>query len=108
MPATAIMSSVAILAALLLAIPAILIYRTVFSTQTNPGPTANSSEKKTESEDKPKTIMQPARTDLAPPKDDPFTLEQLKEYDGSDPSKKIYVAIKGMFPTIRKYIYASS
>ncbi|KAI0088119.1 progesterone binding protein [Irpex rosettiformis] len=39
--------------------------------------------------------MQPARTDLAPPKDDPFTLQQLKEFDGSDTDKPIYVAIKG-------------
>ncbi|KAI0338290.1 progesterone binding protein [Trametopsis cervina] len=39
--------------------------------------------------------MQAARTDLAPPKDDPFTQEQLKEFDGSDSSKPIYVAIKG-------------
>jgi len=46
--------------------------------------------------DKPlKTIMQAPRDDLAPPKDDPFTLEQLKQYDGSDPKKPIYVAIKG-------------
>ena len=41
------------------------------------------------------SVMQPPRTDLAPPKDDPFTVEQLKQYDGSDPSKPIYVAIKG-------------
>ncbi|EED79913.1 predicted protein, partial [Postia placenta Mad-698-R] len=30
-----------------------------------------------------------------PPRDDPITLEELKQYDGSDPSKPIYVAIKG-------------
>lgn len=42
-----------------------------------------------------KTIMQAPSEDLAPPKDDPFTLEQLKEYDGSDPSKPIYLSIKG-------------
>ncbi|KAF7376944.1 putative steroid-binding protein 3 [Mycena sanguinolenta] len=48
------------------------------------------------SEEKPvKSIMQPARDDLLPPKDDPFTLAQLKEFDGSDPSKPIYVSIKG-------------
>ncbi|KAF9522164.1 cytochrome b5-like heme/steroid binding domain-containing protein [Crepidotus variabilis] len=41
--------------------------------------------------------MQPARTDLAPPKDDPYTTEELKKFDGSDPSKPIYVAIKGSF-----------
>ncbi|KAJ3561113.1 hypothetical protein NP233_g10393 [Leucocoprinus birnbaumii] len=42
-----------------------------------------------------KSIMQPPREDLAPPKDDPFTTEELRQYDGSDPSKPIYVAIKG-------------
>ncbi|KAJ7779807.1 hypothetical protein B0H16DRAFT_1830183 [Mycena metata] len=35
------------------------------------------------------------RDDLAPPKDDPFTLAQLAEFDGSGPSKPVYVAIKG-------------
>jgi membrane-associated progesterone receptor component len=53
------------------------------------------------SDDKPlKTIMQAPRDDLAPPKDDPFTLEQLKQYDGSDPAKPIYVAIKGLFDSV--------
>ena len=42
-----------------------------------------------------KTVMQPPRPDLAPPKDDPFTTEQLKQFDGTDPTKPIYVAIKG-------------
>nr|GAT55727.1 cytochrome B5 [Mycena chlorophos] len=41
------------------------------------------------------TIMQPARTDLDPPKDDPYTLAQLAEFSGSDPSKPIYISIKG-------------
>lgn len=41
------------------------------------------------------SIMQAPSDNLAPPKDDPFTVEQLKQYDGSDPSKPIYVAIKG-------------
>lgn len=40
--------------------------------------------------------MQAPRDDLNPPKDDPFTLLQLKEFDGSDPSKPIYVSIKGI------------
>ncbi|KAG5724086.1 putative steroid-binding protein 3 [Termitomyces sp. T112] len=42
-----------------------------------------------------KSIMQPARDDLAPPKDDPYTTEELKKYDGSTPGLPIYVAIKG-------------
>jgi membrane-associated progesterone receptor component len=41
--------------------------------------------------------MQAERADLGPPKDDPFTLEQLKAFDGSDPERPIYVAIKGWF-----------
>ncbi|KAJ3716468.1 cytochrome b5-like heme/steroid binding domain-containing protein [Lentinula raphanica] len=39
--------------------------------------------------------MQPERTDLLPPKDDPFTLEDLRNYDGSVAGKPIYVSIKG-------------
>ncbi|KAF8980974.1 progesterone binding protein [Cyathus striatus] len=39
--------------------------------------------------------MQAPRDDLQPPKDDPFTSAQLREYDGSNASKPIYVAIKG-------------
>lgn len=47
--------------------------------------------------------MQPPRDDLDPPKDDPFTLDQLKEFDGSDNSKPIYVSIKGtVFDVTRK------
>ncbi|KAJ7230107.1 cytochrome b5 [Mycena pura] len=46
-------------------------------------------------EEKPKSIMQPAREDLAPPKDDPFTLAQLVEFSGAQPGKPIYVSIKG-------------
>lgn len=55
-----------------------------------------SSDNNTSSQDKPKSVMQPPSGDLAPPKDDPFTVEQLKAFDGSDPSKPIYVAIKGV------------
>ncbi|KAI6134641.1 cytochrome b5 [Pisolithus croceorrhizus] len=43
-----------------------------------------------------KTIMQPPRDDLDPPKRDPITLKELEEYDGSDPSRPIYVSIKGL------------
>lgn len=31
----------------------------------------------------------------SPPKDDPFTPEELAQYNGSDDSKPVYVAIKG-------------
>lgn len=40
-------------------------------------------------------VMQPPNENLAEPLDVPYTQEQLKEFDGSDPSKPIYVAIKG-------------
>ena len=42
-------------------------------------------------------IMQPPNENLAEPLDVPYTQEQLKEFDGSNPSKPIYVAIKGIF-----------
>lgn len=51
----------------------------------------------TATQEQPKTLMQAPSADLAPPKDDPFTLESLKEYDGTDESKPIYVSIKGVF-----------
>jgi hypothetical protein len=41
------------------------------------------------------SIMSQPATDLAPPKDDPFTAEQLKQFDGATPDTPIYVAIKG-------------
>ncbi|KZS98649.1 progesterone binding protein [Sistotremastrum niveocremeum HHB9708] len=39
-------------------------------------------------------MSQPASS-LPPPKDDPYTLAALKEFDGSNPSKPIFVSIKG-------------
>lgn len=76
---------------LALTIPALyLVYRHFYSSP------AISSERPEESHEKPaKSIMQAAREDLAPPKDDPYTPEQLKEFDGTKPGSKIYVAIKG-------------
>ncbi|GAA5823560.1 hypothetical protein JCM10212_003182 [Sporobolomyces blumeae] len=38
---------------------------------------------------------QPDAAHLAPPKDDPFTTDELKKYDGKDENLPIYVAIKG-------------
>ena len=55
----------------------------------------NQEDKSAEGSSEQKPVMQPPKSDLAPPKDDPFTVEQLKQYDGTDPSKPIYVAIKG-------------
>ncbi|KAG6853038.1 hypothetical protein C0991_007331 [Blastosporella zonata] len=50
-----------------------------------------------------KSIMQAAREDLAPPKDDPYTTDELKKYDGTAPGSLIYVAIKGtIFDVTRK------
>lgn len=47
----------------------------------------------------PKTIMQPPRDDLDPPKDDAFSLAALAAFDGAHPSEPIYVSIKGTQPT---------
>lgn len=90
------MTTFTIISALLLAIPALFIYRRLTA---RPATTTASASSPTDekSEEKPKTIMQAARDDLAPPKDDPFTLAQLTAFDGSDPSKPIYVAIKGAY-----------
>ncbi|GJJ16226.1 hypothetical protein Clacol_010522 [Clathrus columnatus] len=43
----------------------------------------------------PNTVMSAPASDLAPPKDDTFTLEQLAYYNGSDPNTPLYIAIKG-------------
>ena len=43
-------------------------------------------------------IMQSPSDNLTQPLGVPYTQEQLKEFDGSDPSKPIYVAIKGINP----------
>ncbi|RDB16257.1 putative steroid-binding protein 3 [Hypsizygus marmoreus] len=76
---------------LALAIPAVYIaYRQLYGSSQAPTLTTQDTAPKPQ-----KSIMQSTRDDLAPPKDDPFTLEQLKAYDGSTPGKPIYVAIKG-------------
>lgn len=43
---------------------------------------------------------------LAPPKDDPFTLDQLTQYDGTDASKPILLSIKGARPSHRSRMRA--
>ncbi|KAJ7648516.1 cytochrome b5-like heme/steroid binding domain-containing protein [Mycena rosella] len=82
---------------LLLLFPAVYLARRYIRAPSSTLPIpAGPAERDAEADDKPvKSIMQPARTDLAPPKDDPFTLAQLAPFDGSDPSKPIYVSIKG-------------
>ncbi|KAG5643306.1 hypothetical protein DXG03_001190 [Asterophora parasitica] len=80
---------VIIYAILLLAIPAV--YLTYHRCHTPPPSAPPPAPEK-----KPlKSIMQAAREDLAPPKDDPFTTEELKKYDGSNQGLPILVAIKG-------------
>jgi len=78
---------------LTLAFPLILYHRLTaypkLEAKPAPAPQGDKDEKKST------TIMQPERTDLDPPKDDPFTQEQLKAYNGTDTSKPVYVAIKG-------------
>jgi len=50
-----------------------------------------------------KTVMEP-RADLEEPRNEPFTKEQLGEFDGSDDEKPIYVAIKGCYLTMNVYL----
>lgn len=40
--------------------------------------------------------MEPTTAPTHPPKDDPITPEELAQYNGTDPSKPVYVAIKGL------------
>ena len=90
-------TQIALLSLLALPVVYIVIYNLFTPSSRRPTPTVNSAnESEEKTEDEPKSVMSPENTDLAPPKDDPFTLEQLKAYDGNDPSKPIYVSIKGM------------
>lgn len=83
----------ALLLALALLLPLVRLY---LQRRAKPEPIQTKQVSEFDSEKtEPKSVMQPARDDLSPPKDDPITLEQLKQYDGSDSSKPIYVAIKG-------------
>jgi hypothetical protein len=77
--------------ALVIAYTLIKVYLTPATTATRPSkaPINNSTSEGGGS------VMSAPRTDLAPPRDDPFTLEQLKEYDGKTQGKPIYVAVKG-------------
>jgi membrane-associated progesterone receptor component len=63
--------------------------------QTSPDPPQPQTED-TNSEPRTGGVMQPPNDNLAEPLDVPYTQEQLGEFDGSDPSKPIYVAIKGL------------
>lgn len=53
------------------------------------------------------SAMSAPRTDLAPPKDAKFTLDQLKAFDGSTDGSPIYVSIKGtlynLISTLMRY-----
>ena len=80
--------------ALVISIPTFLFFWHFHSRPPSPKSTSQS-----------KSIMQPARTDLAPPKDDPFTTAELAQYDGSDASKPIYVAIKGAYNLVCFFLF---
>lgn len=78
--------------ALVIVLPLLYLFRRRALARNRPTPavTAQADDKQSL-----KTIMQAPRGDLDPPKNDPFTLSQLSQFDGSDPTKPIYVSIKG-------------
>lgn len=87
-----------VLLALALALPLVYFFRGHLSSsvpQRRGATTRSAPKSENTSSGTSKSIMQAPSTELAPPKSDPFTQEQLKEFDGSDSSKPIYVAIKG-------------
>ena len=92
-------SQVLLLSALSLPILIVLgrIFRsTASSTSIRSSSPSNDDLTEEEKEERETTsVMSPENTDLAPPRDDPFTLEQLRAFDGSNPEKPIYVSIKG-------------
>lgn len=77
------------------ALPAAYLLYRHYSSKRRASPTAAVAPAEADTKKPLKSIMQSARTDLAPPKDDPITTEELKQFDGSDSTKPIYVAIKG-------------
>jgi hypothetical protein len=83
----------------LLLVPVYFFFRTYGSssaTSTSSSETGRTTQEEQTNGEETKTIMQPTRDDLLPPKDDPFTLDELKAFDGKDSSKPIYVSIKGV------------
>jgi membrane-associated progesterone receptor component len=83
-----------VLYATLFAVPAYISFRLIKGV----GATSSTTRVPAEDSDRElKSVMQPPRIDLEDPKDDPFTPEELREYDGSIPGKPIYVAIKGSY-----------
>jgi hypothetical protein len=84
--------------ALLISLPLVVLGRIFLFTPLQPGRSTSQAAGGTKTDakdDAPQTIMQPARDDLEPPKDTPYTQAELAQFDGSDSTKPIYVAIKG-------------
>lgn len=73
----------------------ILFLRFTGTTPRNDTPTRATATARTYGRNGTTTIMSAPRDDLEPPRSDPFTLEELKRFDGTDPSLPIYVSIKG-------------
>ncbi|SRR6266403_357444 len=88
---------------LTLAFPLAVLYHRL-TADTSPTENPKPAPRGDKVENKNTSIMQPEQTDLDPPKDDPFTQEQLKAYNGTDPSKPIYVAIKGTFVRLTAHL----
>jgi hypothetical protein len=85
-----------------LAIPLLYIYSRYQSSGTQQADTDTDTDKPnndTDTDTDMSSNLIPANNNslspLPPPKDDPFTLDQLKEFDGTDSSKPIYISIKG-------------
>lgn len=82
-----------IIYAIALGLPLLFLVRRRALSQPPPRPAVTTTQ--TDEKNSLKTIMQAPRGDLDPPKDDPFTLSALAEFDGSNDTKPIYVSIKG-------------
>ena len=94
----------------LIIVPAFLVGRAFFTPAPNSSQATSSASKSAtdtkEEKKEVKSVMQPPNPDLAPPRDDPYTQEELKRFDGSDDDGKIYVAIKGAFTDFTLVSYA--
>jgi len=89
-----------ILITLVLAIPLVYVYKLSEEASKDDDREKDDDKPDNDNDTEMATNLVPNTNSLAPlppPRDDPFTQDQLKEFDGTDSSKPIYISIKGMY-----------
>jgi len=83
-----------IAAAAIAVVISVSVYNQTRSSAPQPA-TASDTKTNEQGDEASESIMPPPMFDLDPPKDDVFTVEQLRLYDGSNEERPVFVAIKG-------------